>query len=206
MQVVLAIGHLHKKKVCYRDLKAKNILMGEDGYICLTDFGMAKVLEGDTLTKTKVGTRDYVAPEVLTGWGYSYAVDWWSLGILTYEMVAGYPPFQPFYKDNELSQSKMYRVVLTKQITFSDELMKELSGDCVDFIKRMLDKNPDTRLGGVMGSEEVLAHPWLSVLDIDDVLNKKIDAPIKPKVSDDPLDVSNFRTMAEAQEEKVGSP
>ena len=83
IQVVLALGHLHKKDVCYRDLKAKNILMGEDGYICLTDFGMAKVLEGDKMTKTKVGTRDYVAPEVLTGWGYSFAVDWWSLGILT---------------------------------------------------------------------------------------------------------------------------
>ena len=67
--------------------------MREDGYLCLTDFGMAKMLEGDSQTKTKVGTRDYVAPEVLTGWGYSFPVDWWSLGILTYEMVAGYPPF-----------------------------------------------------------------------------------------------------------------
>ena len=86
-------------------------------------------------------------------------------------MVAGYPPFQPFYKDNELSQSKMYRVVLTKQISFSDDLTNELSTECIDFIKRMLDKNPETRLGGIMGSDEVLAHPWLAKLDIDEVLN-----------------------------------
>ena len=93
IQVALAIGHLHNIKIVYRDLKAKNILMDEDGYICLTDFGMAKILQKDEQTKTKVGTRDYVAPEVLTGWGYSFPVDWWTLGILTYEMVVGFPPF-----------------------------------------------------------------------------------------------------------------
>ena len=206
IQVVLALGHLHKKDVCYRDLKAKNILMGEDGYICLTDFGMAKVLEGDKMTKTKVGTRDYVAPEVLTGWGYSFAVDWWSLGILTYEMVVGFPPFQPFYKDNELSQSKMYRVVLTKQITFSDDLAEELSQDCMDFIKRMLDKNPETRLGGMNGSDEVLDHPWLSVLNVEEILNKKIEPSIKPKETRDPLDCSNFRTFSATESEIDGSP
>ena len=54
---------------------------------------MAKILQKDEQTKTKVGTRDYVAPEVLTGWGYSFPVDWWTLGILTYEMVVGFPPF-----------------------------------------------------------------------------------------------------------------
>ena len=69
----------------------------------------------------------------------------------------------------------MYRVVLTKQITFSDVLAEELSQDCMDFIKRMLDKNPETRLGGINGSDEVLDHPWLSVLDVEEILNKKIE-------------------------------
>ena len=75
----------------------------------------------------------------------------------------------------------MYRVVLTKQITFSDDLAEELSQYCMDFIKRMLDKNPETRLGGIYGSDEVLNHPWLSVLDVEDILNKEIEPTIKPK-------------------------
>ena len=94
--------------------------MDEDGYICLTDFGTAKILKDNQLTKSKVGTRDYVAPEVLTGWGYSFPVDWWSLGILTYEMVVGSTPFQAYYGDFELSQNKMYQILLTKKVTFSE--------------------------------------------------------------------------------------
>jgi serum/glucocorticoid-regulated kinase 2 len=93
VQVAMALGHLHTKKIIYRDLKPENILMDEDGYVCLTDFGLAKVLEGNAQAYSFCGTPDYLAPEILVERGHSFPVDWWALGVLTYEMIVGFPPF-----------------------------------------------------------------------------------------------------------------
>jgi len=91
--VAIALGHLHKKKIIYRDLKPENILLEEDGYISLTDFGLAKVLEQNEQAYSFCGTPEYLAPEILKESGHSFPVDWWALGILTYEMIVGFPPF-----------------------------------------------------------------------------------------------------------------
>ena len=93
LTVALALGHLHKQKIIYRDLKPENILMGEDGYICLTDFGLAKILEANEQAYSFCGTPEYLAPEILEEKGHAFPVDWWALGILTYEMIVGFPPF-----------------------------------------------------------------------------------------------------------------
>ena len=93
IQVILALGYLHSKQIIYRDLKPENILLNEDGYISLADFGTAKMLKEDEDAVTVCGTPDYCAPEMLTGTGHSYPVDWWAMGILVYEMVVGKTPF-----------------------------------------------------------------------------------------------------------------
>lgn len=90
-QVALMFEYLQSKHILYRDLKPENVLIDEDGYLKLTDFGFAKVVE--TRTYTLCGTPEYLAPEVLLNKGHGKPVDWWTLGILTYEMIAGIDPF-----------------------------------------------------------------------------------------------------------------
>lgn len=89
----MALGHLHSHKIVYRDLKPENILIGEDGYVSIIDFGVSKQFELEEVTKTFCGTPEYLAPEMIKATGHTYAVDWWALGILTYEMIVGLPPF-----------------------------------------------------------------------------------------------------------------
>ena len=83
---------MHSKEVVYRDLKPENIMMGDDGYFKMIDFGFAKIVTKRTFTIC--GTPEYIAPEILLNQGHGKPVDWWTLGILVYEMLAGFPPFQ----------------------------------------------------------------------------------------------------------------
>jgi len=135
IQVALAIGHLHDKHIIYRDLKPENILMDENGYICLTDFGLAKVLEGNAQAFSFCGTPDYLAPEILNEKGHSFPVDWWALGILTYEMIVGFPPF---YTGNNNNQ-KMYQLIKSKPVYFPDPQRHNItmSANCQDFITKV---------------------------------------------------------------------
>merc|ERR1719258_391320 len=86
-------AHIHSKNIIHRDLKPENILVCQNGYSKLTDFGFAKILEPGTRTYTLCGTPEYIAPEVLLNKGHGKPVDWWTLGILIYEMIVGQPPF-----------------------------------------------------------------------------------------------------------------
>ena len=90
--------------------------MGEDGYICLTDFGLAKKLDEGEATRTFCGTPDYLAPEIIKEKAYSFPVDWWALGILTYEMTVGFPPFYTGKEDNE----KLFKMIRKKNVIFPD--------------------------------------------------------------------------------------
>lgn len=131
-QVALAIGHLHTKHIIYRDLKPENILMDQDGYICLTDFGLAKILHDNAQAFSFCGTPEYLAPEILNEKGHSFPVDWWALGILTYEMIVGFPPF---YTGNN-NNLKMYELIKKKPVYFPDPQRHKIkmSDECKDFI------------------------------------------------------------------------
>ena len=134
-QVALSIGHLHKTSIIYRDLKPENILMDDTGYICLTDFGLAKILQGNAQAYSFCGTPEYLAPEILNEKGHSFPVDWWALGILTYEMIVGFPPFYTGSNNN----LKMYELIRKKPVYFPDPQRHKIkmSDECKDFISKV---------------------------------------------------------------------
>ena len=182
-QIALGLEYLHSKGIVYRDLKPENILMDEEGYLKLADFGMAKKLKDDEKAMSFCGTPEYLAPEVITMEGHDKNADWWSFGILLFEMLCGLPPF---YVENV---DKMYELIKTGTVKFPKRI--PLTEDAKDVILKLLEKNPKKRLGAQKGIEEIKNHSFFASIDFDMIVNKKIKAPFIPKLSGD-TDVQYF--------------
>ena len=179
----IALEYLHNHGIVYRDIKPENILIGEDGYLKLIDFGMAKMLKGNEKAMSFCGTPEYLAPEIITGEGHNRAADWWSYGILLFEMLCGIPPF---YCENT---ERMYDLITNAELRFPKRI--QLSENAKDLIKKLLIKKQDKRLGVEKGFEEIKSHPFFQGFDFDALLAKKLEAPFIPVLKDS-LDVGNF--------------
>ena len=173
-ELVLALGHLHKLGIIYRDLKSENLLLNADGHIALTDFGLSK--ENIDRSYSVCGTWEYMAPEVICGKGYSYSVDWWSLGVLMYEMLVGYVPFE-----GENKKETMHKVMRSTII-----YPNSISVESTSLLKALMKRNPLKRLGsGEAGTEEIKVHSFFDSINWEDLLQKKVNPPFKPTIVPD---------------------
>ncbi|KAF9916892.1 AGC protein kinase Gad8 [Lobosporangium transversale] len=180
-ELMCALECLHGFNVVYRDLKPENILLDYTGHIALCDFGLCKLGMTETeTTNTFCGTPEYLAPELLLGQGYTKTVDWWTLGVLLYEMLTGLPPF---YDENI---HEMYRKILQDELRFPDEV----APDARALLSALLTRDPNQRLGN-NGSSAIKSHPFFKPISFPLLMAKKIQPPFKPSVSS-AIDTSNF--------------
>ena len=179
----LSLDYLHKNGIVYRDIKPENILLEEDGYLKLIDFGMAKILKDEEKANSFCGTPEYLAPEIITGEGHNRMADWWSYGALIYEMLFGIPPF---FSENV---EKMYSLITNSELRFPKKF--KVSDDAKDLLAKLLEKNQKERFGINGGFEEIKKHPFFKGMDFNALEEKKIEAPFKP-VLEDSFDVRNF--------------
>ncbi|KAM9338218.1 serine/threonine-protein kinase N2 [Symphorus nematophorus] len=181
--VLLGLEFLHQNKIVYRDLKLDNLLMDADGFVRIADFGLCKegMGHGDR-TSTFCGTPEFLAPEVLTDNNYTRSVDWWGLGVLIYEMLVGESPF-PGDDEEEVFDS-----IVNDDVRYP----RFLSPESVSLIQKLLQKNPEMRLGaGEEDAAQIKRHKFFQGMDWDALLAKKMKPPFLPVIRA-PKDVSNF--------------
>lgn len=187
-EVTLALEYLHSHNIIYRDLKPENILLDRNGHIKITDFGFAK--EVSTVTWTLCGTPDYIAPEVITTKPYNKSVDWWSLGVLIFEMLAGYTPFY------DSTPMKTYEKILLGKVHYPLIML----ADVIDLLKQLITADLTRRLGNLSnGPADIRNHPWFAEVVWEKLLLKDIETPYEPPITAGVGDSSLFDHYPEEQ-------
>uniref|UniRef100_A0AAQ4QND2 Ribosomal protein S6 kinase n=1 Tax=Gasterosteus aculeatus aculeatus TaxID=481459 RepID=A0AAQ4QND2_GASAC len=173
-ELALALDHLHSLGIIYRDLKPENILLDEEGNIKITDFGLSKeAIDHDKRAYSFCGTIEYMAPEVVNRRGHTQSADWWSFGVLMFEMLTGSLPFQG--KDRKETMALILKAKLG--------MPQFLSTEVQSLLRALFKRNPANRLGaGPDGVEEIKRHRFFASIDWTKLFRKELRPPFKPTV------------------------
>ena len=175
--IILSLDYIHTNNILHRDLKPENLVLDSNGYMKLTDFGIAKVYKKENFRETS-GTLGYMAPEVLCAQNHTIAVDYFALGVIGYELMNGTRPYIGKNR-KEIKERIMAKQVQVKK----EQIPRGWSVESADFINRLLQRKPINRLG-LRGSIEVKEHLWFKDFDWKGLYLFKLKAPFIPKQGD----------------------
>ena len=190
--LLLGLEYIHKNNIIHRDIKPENLVLDENGYVRITDFGVAKICRSDNSSETS-GTPGYMAPEVLMARNHSFPVDFFAIGVMGFEFMLGHRPYVA------KNRKEMKYLVLRKPAKIEEkDNVKGWSKESLDFINKCLKRKESNRLGYTNGVQELKEHSWFIDVQWEELYNKKENAPFVPKL------VGNFDKRYCKEIEKVG--
>ncbi|XP_017060522.1 ribosomal protein S6 kinase 2 beta [Drosophila ficusphila] len=196
-ELALAMNHLHTLGIIYRDLKPENILLDEHGHIALTDFGLSKQPLDGSKTYSFCGTVEYMAPEIVNRKGHDFAADWWSFGVLMYEMLTGNLPFH-----GQTRQETMNQILRSKL-----GMPENLSPEAQSLLRALFKRNPQNRLGaGTQGILDIKAHCFFATIDWVRLERKQVRPPFIPAVSRDDAFYFDVEYTSKSPRDSPGGP
>ena len=194
--VIIGLEYIHSQLIIHRDIKPENLVADKDGYVRITDFGVAKKNSKDNSSETS-GTPGYMAPEVLFSQNHSYTADYFAIGVIGYEFMLGRRPYMG------RSRKDIKQLVLNKQAKISvNELPCGWSIEAIDFINRLLQRKVEKRLG-YRGISELKEHPWMSDVNWNDMVKHKTTSPFKPKEGDNNFDKKYCESKEQLSESTI---
>ncbi|KAJ1939114.1 hypothetical protein EC988_007402, partial [Linderina pennispora] len=184
-EVACALDYLHTNhSVVHRDIKPDNILMDDKGHVALTDFNIAARIRDGKPHYSVAGTANYMAPELISGKGYTFSIDWWSLGVVMYECIYGKRPFR---QGNNVD--KLKRAIVEDEIQFPMIADVQVSYDCISAMRELLQKDPSKRLGA-NGYENFKRHPFFAALDWDRLESRQLPPLFVPDANQPNFDIA----------------
>ena len=173
--IILGLEYCHSNLIIHRDIKPENIILDNNGYTHITDFGIA-MQQSKNATQVS-GTPAYMAPEALFGKAQTIVSDYYSLGVLTFELIFGVKPYNGKNREEIKEKVRNKEIVLNKR---SKNIKEKLSKESIDFISKLMHNDPNKRLGYLGGINDIKKHPWLININWKELYNFKLKAPFIP--------------------------